>query len=92
MFLFLGQWGTPTVSSAAVLSMLAGYLSSMIESIGDYHACAQLAGAKSPPKHAINRGLGTEGIGNCIAGVLGTGNGTTSFSQNVGAIGITKVC
>jgi len=30
-------------------------------------------------------------LGCLIAGIWGTGNGTTSFSQNIGAIGVTKV-
>jgi nucleobase transporter 1/2 len=47
----------PTVSTAAVFGMLAGVLSSMIESVGDYYACARLAGAPPPPVHAVNRGL-----------------------------------
>ena len=71
--------------------MLAGILASAIESVGDYYACARLAGAPAPPMHAINRGIGTEGIGCIIAGLLGTGNGTTSYSENIGAIGITRV-
>jgi nucleobase transporter 1/2 len=41
--------------------------------------------------HAVNRGIGTEGVGCIIAGLLGTGNGTTSYSENIGAIGITRV-
>jgi len=52
-----GQWGVPTVNSAAVLGMIAGVLPSMIESVGDYYACARLAGAPPPPVHAINRGM-----------------------------------
>ena len=32
-----------------------------------------------------------EGVGTMIAGALGSGNGTTSYSENIGAIGITKV-
>ncbi|XP_071451216.1 solute carrier family 23 member 1 isoform X2 [Hetaerina americana] len=44
-----------------------------------------------PPMHAVNRGIGTEGLGCLIAGLWGTGNGTTSFSQNIGVIGVTKV-
>lgn len=44
-----------------------------------------------PPTHAINRGIGTEGIGCMIAGLWGTGNGTTSYSGNIGILGITKV-
>ena len=47
---------------AGVLGMLAGVLASAIESIGDYYACARLSGAPPPPTHAINRGIGTEGI------------------------------
>ena len=38
-----------------VFGMLAGVLSSAIESVGDYYACARLAGAPRPPTHAINR-------------------------------------
>lgn len=86
----LGQWGLPTVSAAGVFGMLAGVLASMIESIGDYYACARLAGAPPPPKHAVNRGIGIEGLGCLLAGAFGSGNGTTSYSENIGAIGITK--
>ncbi|XP_061678612.1 xan_ur_permease domain-containing protein [Syngnathoides biaculeatus] len=86
-----GQWGLPTVSVAGVLGIFAGVISSMIESVGDYHACARLSGATAPPKHAINRGIGMEGLGCLLAGAWGTGNGTTSYSENVGALGITKV-
>jgi len=32
-----------------------------------------------------------EGIGCVIAGIFGTGNGTTSYSENIGAIGLTRV-
>ena len=79
------------MSVAAVFGMLAGVLAGAIESIGDYYACARLAGAKPPPIHAINRGLAIEGIGCILAGLWGTGNGTTSYSENIGAIGVTKV-
>ena len=46
----------PTVTSAGVLGMLAGVVASMIESFGDYYACARLARLPSPPLHAVNRG------------------------------------
>ncbi|XP_056273606.1 xan_ur_permease domain-containing protein isoform X2 [Pseudoliparis swirei] len=90
-FPYPGQWGMPTVSLAGVVGIMAGVISSMIESVGDYHACARLSGAPPPPKHAINRGIGIEGLGCLLAGACGTGNGTTSYSENVGALGITKV-
>ena len=86
-----GQWGTPTVSTAGVFGMLPGVLAAMVESLGDYYACARLSGAPPPPIHAINRGIGMEGIGCVLAGAWGSGNGTTSYSENIGAIAITKV-
>lgn len=71
--------------------MLAGYIASMVESIGDYFACARLAGAPIPNDRVLNRGITFEGIGCLIAGIFGTGNGTTSYSENIGAIGLTHV-
>ncbi|XP_051264625.1 solute carrier family 23 member 1-like isoform X2 [Dicentrarchus labrax] len=90
-FPYPGQWGMPTVSLAGVFGIMAGIICSMAESVGDYHACAKLSGAPPPPKHAISRGIGVEGLGCLLAGAFGTGNGTTSFSENVAALGITKV-
>ncbi|XP_066218881.1 solute carrier family 23 member 1-like isoform X1 [Saccopteryx leptura] len=90
-FPYPGQWGLPTVSLAGVFGIIAGVISSMVESVGDYYACARLVGAPPPPKHAINRGIGIEGLGCLVAGAWGTGNGTTSYSENVGALGITRV-
>ena len=85
------QWGWPQFSASATVIMLAGYLSSVVESVGDYYACARLSGAGLPTKKTINRGIGMEGIGCLVAGIFGTGNGTTSYSENIGAIGLTRV-
>ncbi|KAM7121236.1 solute carrier family 23 member 1-like isoform 3-T3 [Molossus nigricans] len=90
-FPYPGQWGRPTISLAGVFGIIAGLISSMVESIGDYYACARLVGAPPPPKHAINRGIGIEGLGTLLSGAWGTGNGTTSYSENIGALGITRV-
>ncbi len=85
------QWGFPKFGVAALIGMLAGYIASMVESVGDYYACARLSGAPVPDKRVINRGIAFEGIGCFIAGIFGTGNGTTSYSENIGAIGLTRV-
>ncbi len=85
------QWGLPVFGAAAIVGMLAGYVASMVESVGDYYACARLAGAPVPNASVVNRGIGMEGVGCLIAGVFGTGNGTTSYSENIGAIGLTRV-
>ncbi|XP_029703932.1 solute carrier family 23 member 1 isoform X2 [Takifugu rubripes] len=85
------QWGLPVVTVAGVLGMLSATMAGIVESIGDYYACARLSGAAAPPVHAINRGIFTEGVCCIIAGLLGTGNGSTSSSPNIGVLGITKV-
>ncbi|XP_053640253.2 solute carrier family 23 member 1-like isoform X1 [Cherax quadricarinatus] len=86
-----GQWGWPSVRAAGVVGMLGGAVASIIESIGDYYVCAKITGAPPPPVSAINRGVGVEGVGCLLAGLIGTGNGTTSCSQNIGVISVTKV-
>ncbi|KAK3085448.1 hypothetical protein FSP39_003460 [Pinctada imbricata] len=90
-FPYPGQWGMPTVSAASYMGMLAATLTSIIESVGDYYACARISGEPPPPAHAVNRGISIEGIGSLISGAVGSGGATTSYSQNVGAIGFTKV-
>ncbi|KAI4820931.1 hypothetical protein KUCAC02_028889 [Chaenocephalus aceratus] len=85
------QWGFPTVTAAGVIGMMSAVVASIIESIGDYYACARLSCAPPPPIHAINRGIFVEGISCVLDGVFGTGNGSTSSSPNIGVLGITKV-
>jgi xanthine/uracil permease len=85
------QWGTPSFTGAFIVGMFAGVVASMIESYGDYFAVARLAGVGAPSKKRIDHGIGMEGIGNVFAGIMGTGNGSTSYSENIGAIGITGV-
>ena len=53
---FPGQWGWPTFSSVSVVAMLASIFAGIVESVGDYYACARLSGAPPPPVHAVNRG------------------------------------
>ncbi|KAJ8396930.1 hypothetical protein AAFF_G00012530 [Aldrovandia affinis] len=38
------QWGVPSVTAAGVIGMLSAVVASIIESIGDYYACARLSG------------------------------------------------
>ncbi|KAG8141183.1 hypothetical protein E2320_006838 [Naja naja] len=77
--------------TAGVIGMLSAVVASIIESIGDYYACARLSCAPPPPIHAINRGIFIEGLSCVLDGVFGTGNGSTSSSPNIGVLGITKV-
>lgn len=85
------QWGTPQFTSSFVIGIFAGVLASMVESFGDYYAVARISDEKAPSGQRINHGLAMEGFGNVFAGIMGTGNGSTSYSENIGAIGITGV-
>jgi solute carrier family 23 (nucleobase transporter), member 1 len=88
------KWGFPQLSSitlAGAFGMLAGYLGSMVESIGDYYSAARISEAPVPTEKMISRGLGAEGLGCLIASLFQTCNGTTSYSENIGSIGLTRV-
>lgn len=76
------QWGTPIFKGWAIVPMLGSMIAGMIESIGDYFSCARVSGAPPPTPGIISRGLACEGIGVLIAGMIGTANGTTSYSEN----------
>ncbi len=83
-------WGMPKFHLGFTLAVLAGFLASMIESFGDYHACNRMAGGRELTSSQISRGIGCEGVGCAITGLLG-GFSSTSYSENIGLVGITKV-
>ncbi len=83
-------WGTPIFDFGFIIAILAAYLASSIESFGDYHAISRIAGAGDPSSKTINKGLGAEGIGCALTGVFG-GFSSTSYSENIGLVGLTKV-
>jgi nucleobase transporter 1/2 len=73
------------------MGMMAATVCSIFESVGDYFAAARLSGAPLPPAHAINRGITLEGVSSIISGLVGAGHATTSYSENIAIIAITKV-
>lgn len=83
-------WGAPKFRLDFFFAILAGYLASMIESIGDYHAVSYMAGSGDPTSKQLNRGIGSEGIGCFLTGVFG-GFASTSYSENIGLVALTKV-
>ncbi|QBI21930.1 xanthine permease [Egibacter rhizosphaerae] len=83
-------WGLPNFVTGAVIGTLAGFLASMIESFGDYFAVARAAGAGEPSEKQVNRGIGAEGIGCFISGLVG-GFSSTSYTENIGLVGLTRV-
>ena len=83
-------WGTPKFGLMAVVSLLAGFFAVMIESIGDYHSVSYASGVDDPDSETISRGIGAEGVGCALSGLFGS-VGTTSYTENIGLIGLTGV-
>lgn len=83
-------WGTPRFHLGFFLATLAGYLASTLESFGDYFAVARAAGEPEPTPRQIDRGIGAEGIGCFVTGLLG-GFASTSYSENIGLVALTRV-
>ena len=83
-------WGMPQFSLMAIAAMLAGFFATMIESIGDYHSVSYASGVDDPDSETISRGIGAEGMCCALSGVFGS-VGTTSYTENIGLIGLTGV-
>ncbi|MCW5738367.1 MAG: purine permease [Enhydrobacter sp.] len=83
------QFGLPTFDVLAILTMCLVMIVVMIESTGMFLALAELTGRRIGPEE-LTRGLRADGLGTLIGGVFNTFP-YTSFSQNVGLVGITGV-
>jgi len=83
-------WGAPKFSLLAFGALLAGFFAVTIESIGDYHSVSYAAGLSDPDEAMISRGIGAEGLNCALSGLFGS-VGTTSYTENIGLIGLTGV-
>ena len=82
-------FGIPTFDPVMVLTMVLVMIVVMIESTGMFLALSDITGRKiSQPELAA--GLRTDGLGTVIGGIFNTFP-YTSFSQNVGLVGVTGV-
>ncbi len=82
-------WGEPVFDLTAIVLILFAFMVSIIESVGDYHAIATVTGSEIT-EGRIARGIGAEGLACSVAGFLGA-CGTTSYSENIGVVALTKV-
>ncbi|VDM77310.1 unnamed protein product [Strongylus vulgaris] len=86
-----GKFGAPTFNVSLFIAFLLSAMTSVFESVGDYHAAARMSLERAPPSHAINRGILAEGMGSFISGLLGPAVGMTTHTENIGVIGVTRV-
>ncbi|XP_052225861.1 solute carrier family 23 member 1-like isoform X4 [Dreissena polymorpha] len=90
-FPYPGQFGAIGFSSNALVGCLLATVLSILDSVGDYFACARACHVPPPPRHAVNRGLAVEGVCTLLSGAVGCGHATTTYAGNIGAMGLTKV-
>ncbi|XP_034328333.2 solute carrier family 23 member 1 [Magallana gigas] len=91
IFPYPGMHGAVSFSTPVFLGFLIATFLSILDSIGDYYACASMSRVPPPPQHAVNRGIMVEGIGTIISGAIGASQATTTYGGNIGAIGVTRV-
>ena len=82
-------FGIPTFDPVMVLTMTLVMIVVMIESTGMFLALSDLTGKKIS-RSELSAGLRTDGLGTVIGGIFNTFP-YTSFSQNVGLVGVTGV-
>ncbi len=82
-------FGAPTFDLVMILTMTIVMIVVMIESTGMFLALSDMTG-KPIGQPELSAGLRTDGIGTLIGGIFNTFP-YTSFSQNVGLVGVTGV-
>lgn len=83
------QFGMPVFDLVSILTMCLVMIVVMIESTGMFLALGSMTGRKVT-QNDLTRGLRADGVGTIIGGVFNTFP-YTSFSQNVGLVGVTGV-
>ena len=82
-------FGVPRFDLVAILTMCVVMIVVMIELTGMFLALGELTG-RPIGEDDLTRGLRTDGLGTLIGGIFNTFP-YTSFSQNVGLVGVTGV-
>jgi NCS2 family nucleobase:cation symporter-2 len=83
------SFGAPVFDPVLIATMVLVMIVTFIESTGMFLALSDLTGRPLTPR-ALTAGLRTDGLGTVIGGVFNTFP-YTSFSQNVGLVGVTGV-
>ena len=83
------QFGLPTFDVVASITMCLVMIVVMIESTGMFLALGEMTDRKID-QEALTKGLRADGIGTLIGGIFNTFP-YTSFSQNVGLVGVTGI-
>ncbi|XP_050205443.1 nucleobase-ascorbate transporter 11 [Mercurialis annua] len=85
------QWGIPVFHLRTSLIMIIVSLVASVDSVGTYHSTSLLINSKPPTPGIVSRGIALEGFCSILAGLWGSGTGSTTLTENVHTINSTKV-
>ncbi|KAI3426740.1 uncharacterized protein J3R85_009600 [Psidium guajava] len=85
------QWGTPIFHLRTSMIMIVVSLVASVDSIGTYHSASVFVNLKPPSPGIVSRGIALEGFCSLLAGLWGSATGSTTLTENLHTIRITKV-
>nr|GMC57234.1 nucleobase-ascorbate transporter 11 [Ipomoea batatas] len=85
------QWGMPIFRLRTSVIMIVVSLVASVDSVGTYHSASMRMNLKPPTPGIVSRGIGLEGFCSILAGLWGTGTASTTLTENVHTIDVTKV-
>lgn len=85
------QWGVPIFHMRTSLIMIFVSLVASVDSVGTYHTASILINSKPPTPGVVSRGIALEGFCSMLAGLWGSGTGSTTLTENVHTINTTKI-
>ncbi|XP_041016819.1 nucleobase-ascorbate transporter 11-like isoform X2 [Juglans microcarpa x Juglans regia] len=85
------QWGIPIFHLRTSMIMIIVSLVASVDSVGTYHSASVRVNSKPPSPGIVSRGIAMEGFCSILAGLWGSGTGSTTLTENVHTIDITKV-
>ncbi|PNY08064.1 nucleobase-ascorbate transporter 11-like protein [Trifolium pratense] len=85
------QWGFPIFHFRTCIIMVIVSLVASVDSVGTYHNASLRINLRPPTTGVVSRGIALEGFCSILAGLWGSGTGSTTLTENVHIIDITKV-
>lgn len=85
------QWGIPIFHFRTSIIMVIVSLVASVDSVGTYRATSLQVNSRPPTPGVVSRGIALEGFCSILAGLWGSGTGSTTLTENMHTINTTKV-
>ncbi|XP_047175350.1 nucleobase-ascorbate transporter 11-like [Vigna umbellata] len=85
------QWGFPIFHFRTCIIMAVVSLVASVDSVGTYHSASLRVNLRPPTPGVVSRGIALEGLCSILAGLWGSGTGSTTLTEKIHTIDTTKV-